>query len=375
MEQRFRVLDQFTQLLPPVALGQLGRHLVEALDDLLQILVARRQGVGDGRQVIQVLPAVGDGLVRVGAATGKAAAQRDHERAQFLAGWLIEAVDDGLEVDRARHLLVGKPGPRWKLIRVARIERHVFLTQQALRSNRHGGVRMHRRVGIVDGNRDQCLCPVDADIANTARPGARDQDVATGIEPIRRVDGNDEPVLRQAVDDARGEDGQQHDHRQNDADAIPGCPGTDGVHLFHAKRALDGALDELLGKGVARLLQFLLGTLVDDLATVKENDVVADVYVGFDVVTDHYAGRLICLMDILDQVAEQRGAHRVQAGVRLIEEQDLGLEHEGARETGALSHPTRELVGHLLDRFGQADILQPHNYVLLYYANLHFLGM
>ena len=74
--------------------------------------------------------------------------------------------------------------------------------------------------------------------------------------------------------------------------------------------------------------------------------------------TDHDAGRFVLLLDLLDQVAEQRGAHRVEARVRLVEEQDLGLEHKGARETGAFAHPARQFVGHLLDGVGQADLLQ-----------------
>ena len=70
-------------------------------------------------------------------------------------------------------------------------------------------------------------------------------------------------------------------------------------------------------------------------------------------------------VDLEDQLAEQRRPHRVEARVGLVEQHDVGLEHERAREPGALAHPARELVGHLVARVGEADLLEPaHDDVL-----------
>jgi hypothetical protein len=43
-------------------------------------------------------------------------------------------------------------------------------------------------------------------------------------------------------------------------------------------------------------------------------------------------------MDLLDQLAQQCRADRVQARVGLVEEHDVGVEHERAGEAGALAH-------------------------------------
>ena len=70
-------------------------------------------------------------------------------------------------------------------------------------------------------------------------------------------------------------------------------------------------------------------------------------------------------VDLEDQLAEQRGAHRVKSRVGLVEEHDVGLEHERPREAGALAHPARQLVGHLGQGAGQADLVEPaHDDVL-----------
>ena len=50
-------------------------------------------------------------------------------------------------------------------------------------------------------------------------------------------------------------------------------------------------------------------------------------------------------VDLEDQLAEQRGANRIETGVGLVEQQDVRAEHERPREAGALAHTAGELVG------------------------------
>ncbi len=57
--------------------------------------------------------------------------------------------------------------------------------------------------------------------------------------------------------------------------------------------------------------------------------------------------------------AQQRRAHRVEARVGLVEHHDLGLEHQRAREAGALAHAARQLAGHAVAGVGQTDVGQP----------------
>src|SRR6476469_2214097 len=47
---------------------------------------------------------------------------------------------------------------------------------------------------------------------------------------------------------------------------------------------------------------------------------------------------------------------RSQRGVGLVEEHDVGVEHERTGEARTLAHPARELVGHLVVRVLQADL-------------------
>ena len=46
-----------------------------------------------------------------------------------------------------------------------------------------------------------------------------------------------------------------------------------------------------------------------------------------------------------DELVELDGAHRVEAGGRLVEEEERGLERHGARDGGALLHAARDLRG------------------------------
>ena len=49
------------------------------------------------------------------------------------------------------------------------------------------------------------------------------------------------------------------------------------------------------------------------------------------------------------------GAHRVEAGVGLVEEQDLGVEHQGPGQAGALAHAAGDLAGELVLGADEAD--------------------
>src|SRR5579864_6918668 len=108
------------------------------------------------------------------------------------------------------------------------------------------------------------------------------------------------------------------------------------VASVHPQRAFRGRVEELLDELVGGVLDLLLGAEVPHLALVEDADVVGEAADGADVVGDDDGGGLVLGADLADQVAEQRGAHRVETGVGLVEEQDLGLHDQGAGEPGAL---------------------------------------
>ena len=55
-------------------------------------------------------------------------------------------------------------------------------------------------------------------------------------------------------------------------------------------------------------------------------------------------GQAEALLQVADQLVEVGGADRVEAGGRLVEEQDLGVERQRARQAGALAHAAGQLA-------------------------------
>ena len=70
---------------------------------------------------------------------------------------------------------------------------------------------------------------------------------------------------------------------------------------------------------------------------------------------DDHVGPAVDGVHLLDQVAQQRRAHRVEPRVGLVEDHDVGFHHERAREPRALAHPARELRGQVVHR-----VREPH---------------
>ncbi len=91
----------------------------------------------------------------------------------------------------------------------------------------------------------------------------------------------------------------------------------------------------------------------------QHGDVFADLTRRGDVVRDDDVRAFVDRVHLLDQVAQQRRADRVQARVGLVEDHDVRLHHERAREAGALAHPAGELRRRVVHRVGQADVRQP----------------
>ena len=66
-----------------------------------------------------------------------------------------------------------------------------------------------------------------------------------------------------------------------------------------------------------------------------------------DVVGDDQERRVDLRVEVDDQLVEVGGAHRVEPGVRLVEQDDLGIEHERAGQPDALAHTAGDLAGQL----------------------------
>ena len=78
---------------------------------------------------------------------------------------------------------------------------------------------------------------------------------------------------------------------------------------------------------------------------------------GVDVVGDDEEGRVDLGVEVDEELVDVRRADRVQAGVRLVDEEDLRVEDEGPGEAGALAHPAGDLAGQLVLGAGETDEL------------------
>ena len=67
-----------------------------------------------------------------------------------------------------------------------------------------------------------------------------------------------------------------------------------------------------------------------------------------DVVCDHDDGRSAFLFQLEQQRVDLVGRNRIEAGARLVDEQDRRIERQRARETRALPHAARQRRGHLV---------------------------
>ena len=81
---------------------------------------------------------------------------------------------------------------------------------------------------------------------------------------------------------------------------------------------------------------------------VEQADVVGHRARGVDVVGDDQERRVDLGVEVDDQLVEERRTDRVEAGVGLVEEHDLGVEHQRAGQAGPLAHAAGDLAGQLV---------------------------
>lgn len=103
--------------------------------------------------------------------------------------------------------------------------------------------------------------------------------------------------------------------------------------------------DEALSVWVFRVAQNLIArALLDQLTPVHDRDAVRKHIDDREVVADEQAGELQLLLEILQQV-EETGLNRdVERARRLVGDQQIGSESEGARDADTLPLTARQLV-------------------------------
>ncbi len=165
-------------------------------------------------------------------------------------------------------------------------------------------------------------------------------------------------VSRVAVDrrhrDRRGGTARGLDVCTTPGEAAAERPRDRGLHLagdrHEGRLALVPAeggqtLEEAARVGMARIGEDLAdGALLDDAAAIHHPDAVAHAHDAAEIVADEQDGRAMPSAQLAHQVEHGRLDGNVEPGRRLVGHQQLGREHEGHRDDGALPHPARELV-------------------------------
>ena len=123
--------------------------------------------------------------------------------------------------------------------------------------------------------------------------------------------------------------------------------------LGHPDRSFALRVEELADDRLVARQQHLARTEHRQVPAVEQADVVRDGAGGVHVVRDDQEGRLDLGVEVDDQLVEVGGADRVETRVRLVEQQDLRVEHERSGQAGALAHAAGDLTGELLLRAGR----------------------
>ena len=69
---------------------------------------------------------------------------------------------------------------------------------------------------------------------------------------------------------------------------------------------------------------------------------------------DHERGAALLRLD--EQLVDLAGRNRIEAGTRLVHEQDRRVERHGAGEPGPLLHPARQVARHLVEVLLETDV-------------------
>ena len=151
-------------------------------------------------------------------------------------------------------------------------------------------------------------------------------------------------------------DQEDHHRQQGQAEGDEHACPDDGAALLLLRRLLRHATPPsapLLGRRASRKaadLAHLAGLHlrhrphVDDLPAGKHGHPVGDVEGRLHVVGDHDRGaRRSSLLQLEDQLVDDAGADRIEAGGGLVVEDHLGLDGDGARQAHALLHAAGEV--------------------------------
>jgi hypothetical protein len=128
------------------------------------------------------------------------------------------------------------------------------------------------------------------------------------------------------------------------------------------------ATHELLHERQVRATDLVGRALAHDLAVGNEIKVIDDVHGFHDVVRDDDRGRAERVVELADELPDDRERDRVEAREGLVIHHEHRIEHHRARECRAPRHSSRKLGGHQAMRAAQPHGLELHQHEIADHA-------
>jgi hypothetical protein len=125
--------------------------------------------------------------------------------------------------------------------------------------------------------------------------------------------------------------------------------------LGHADRPDARPVEELFDRGLFAREQDFAGAEHDELAAEQHADVVRHGPREVDVVRDDQDRGVDLRVEVDEQLGDVGRAHGVEAGVGLVDQDDLGVQHQRAGQACALAHTAGDLTGEFPLRARETD--------------------
>src|SRR4029453_14113205 len=211
------------------------------------------------------------------------------------------------------------------------------------------------------------LVVLQLDAVDPADLDSRDLDGGADLEPAHRRElGVDHVAL--AAEEVHAPELDRHPAQRDQADEHEDAHAQIQYRSPHARsprlpprlgrHRLDFPANEVLDDRIRRGPPPRGGAAPPHHAVVEHRDAIRDLEDLRDLVTHHDRGEAELAVQLHDQVMDGVDQDRVQAGGRLVEEDDLGLGDQRPRDRHPLAHPARDLRRILGPHACEADLLE-----------------
>ena len=142
---------------------------------------------------------------------------------------------------------------------------------------------------------------------------------------------------------------------------------------FHLPGALGHRRSEheIVQLAVIGMQNIVLGAFPPFLPLMDKNNVFADLHHRVHVVRVDDRRDVVFLGDLLDQVVDQHRRHRIEPRVRLVAEQVLRIQHDGAGDRHALDHPAADFGRVQMVHVAEVDPFQAKIHPVALLAHAH----